>query len=335
MIDPASKFEYPDAWVSLCRDRAELALVQCGLAVLTSDGTVLRRGFTTGTTAAAACKAAVVSAEGGELDSVDVQLACGIVASVNVTARDGIASCFKYSGDYPGDVTAGIELRARFVRFQDEVALDVGTGIGRWDHDTPRYGKGMPAISHTAMDCIVDSIASACAAHGKDGALVRLEAIDGERIALQTLNGRIGVVGGISVLGSTGLVEPWDDHLGQDSVERARRAERAVVTTGRVGLRYGRLRYPDREVVLIGAKIQAALDSRSKGLILFGLPALIIRFIEPTVLDGTGYRTIEELVSSAEGERVVRDSIEKFKLMHPGHGIVIIDRRGKVLGEAA
>jgi cobalt-precorrin-5B (C1)-methyltransferase len=334
MIDPVSKFKYPDAWVSLCRDKADLELVQGGLAVLTSDGTVLRRGFTTGTTAAAACRATIESLDGNELKSVNVRLACGITTPVGVVAGDGVASCFKYSGDYPDDATAGIEFRARFVRFQDGVALDVGNGIGRWDHKTPRYGKGSPAISHTAMYCIASSIASACAAYGEQGALIRLEAVDGERIALRTLNGRIGVVGGISVLGSTGLVEPWDDHLGQDSVERARKAEQAVVTTGRVGLRYARLKYPDREVVLIGAKIQATLDSRSDGLVLFGLPALIIRFIDPTVLDGTGHRTIEELVSSEEGRRVIHTSVERFKLRYPGHSIAIIDRQGQVLGEA-
>ena len=169
MIDPVSNFEYPDAWVSRCKDSEALALVKQGLAVLTSDGAVLRRGFTTGTTAAAACQAAVRTAEGGELDGLNVRLACGIVTHVGVTARDGMASCFKYSGDYPDDVTAGIEFRARFVRFQDDVGLDVGAGIGRWDHDTPRHGKGEPAISRTAMDCIVDSIATACAAFGRKG----------------------------------------------------------------------------------------------------------------------------------------------------------------------
>jgi cobalt-precorrin-5B (C1)-methyltransferase len=301
--------------------------------VLTSDGRVLRRGFTTGTSAAAACAAAVLSL-GGDIRSVQVRLACGLVHPVEVCAREGTASCFKYSGDYPSDATAGIEFRAKFVRFQEDAAVDVGTGIGRWDRDTPRYRKGEPAISRTAMECILRSISAACLARGEEGALVSLEAVDGERIALDTLNGKIGVMGGISVLGSTGMVEPWDDHLGQESVDRARGAERAVVTTGRIGLRYGRLRYPDREVILAGARIGAVLDSRKEGLILFGLPALIIKFIDPTVLEGTGYRTIEELISSPVGKMVVRTSIEKFKLRYQGHGITIIDREGQVLGEA-
>lgn len=164
--------------------------------------------------------------------------------------------------------------------------------------------------------------------------MVHLEAVNGKKIALNTLNSRIGVVGGISVLGSTGLVEPWDDHLGQDSIDRARTAVKAVVTTGRVGLRYARLQYPDREIVLVGANIEAALRSRENGLTLFGLPALIIKFIDPNILRGKRFSTVEELVFSNEGGKVVHSSVVEFKRKFPGHGIVIIDRNGSVL-EAA
>ena len=59
--DPVSGFEYPHGWVTGCRKPELLPLVARGLAILTSDGTVLMRGYTTGTTAAAACKAAVLS----------------------------------------------------------------------------------------------------------------------------------------------------------------------------------------------------------------------------------------------------------------------------------
>ena len=334
MNDPVSGFEYPEAWVSLCHEPGDLSLVRRGLAVLTSDGRVMRRGYTTGTTAAATCKAAIGSLGGSELTSIDVRTVCGVNVTVMVTASHGSASCFKDPGDYPGDATAGVEFRAMFIRFQDEVGLDVGPGIGRWDHDTPRYRKGEPAISTTAMECILSSIATACRNRGERGALIYLEVVDGERIARGTLNSRIGVLGGISVLGSTGLVEPWDDHLGQDSIDRARGAERAVITTGRVGLRHARLQYPDREIVLVGANIRPALESRERGLVLFGLPALILKFIDPLVLDGRGYKTIEELVLSEEGPEVVRSSVMKFKSKYPGHGIVIIDRAGQVM-EAA
>ena len=54
MIDPVSGFLYPEAWVRLCTDDAERELVLSGFGVLTANGSVLHRGFTTGTTAAAA-----------------------------------------------------------------------------------------------------------------------------------------------------------------------------------------------------------------------------------------------------------------------------------------
>lgn len=334
MIDPVSGFAYPEDWVSRCEDPSMLSLAQSGLGVLTSSGKVLRRGFSTGTTAAAACKAAIESLGSPDLRVVEVVTACGIAMDVEVTASHGSSACFKYSGDYPSDATAGLEFRAMFIRFQSKAEVDAGPGIGRWDHDAPRSRRGEPAISRTAMECILSSITAACRAREQEGALVYLEVPEGAKVALGTLNPRVGVVGGVSVLGSTGMVEPWDDHLGQDAVERARRAERAVITTGRVGLRHARLQYPDREVVLVGANIRSALDSRSEGLILFGLPALIIKFIEPSVLNGRGYRTIEELVMSEEGPDVVRASVRKFKSLYPGHGIAIIDRSGRVM-EAA
>ncbi len=335
MIDPVTKFNYPEAWTSLCLNDETKGLIEDGRAVLTSSGRALRRGFTTGTTAAAACMAAIMSLGGKKVRSVDVRLACGLTFPVEVKARDGTASCYKYSGDYPSDATAGIEFRAQFIEFRDDTVLDVGKGIGRWDRDTPRYAKDSPAISGTAMDCILGAISAACLSQGRKGARVHLQAMNGESVARNTLNERIGVLGGISVLGSTGLVEPWDDHLGQDSVDRALRAERAVITTGRIGLRYARLQYPDREVILVGAKMKQVLDSRSEGLTLFGLPALIIKFIEPAVLVGSGYKTVEELVASEEGARVVHSSIEKFKSIYPGHGIALIDRTGKVLEASA
>ncbi len=334
MIDPVTKFEYPDAWAELCHDRDGLELVRRGLAVLTSNGRVLRRGFTTGTTAAAACKAAVGSIDRDRLCKVDITLACGLPCTVEVVAGRGRASCNKFSGDYPDDATAGIEFRAEFVDFQKEVALDVGPGIGRLERDTPLYRKGDPAISRTAMRCIVDSVSEACRARGERGALVRIRAVDGEKVALKTLNQRMGVRNGISVLGSTGLVEPWDDHLGQDAIGRVRAADKAVVTTGRVGLNHARLRFPDREVVLVGARMRAALESREDGLILFGLPALIINFIDQGILERSGYPTVGELIASERGLEALAESVVRFKERFPGHGIVLIDREGRILAEA-
>jgi len=64
LVDPVTGFAYPGSWVAACGDGEQLALATSGLGVLTASGKVLRRGFSTGTTAAAACKAAVLSLQG-------------------------------------------------------------------------------------------------------------------------------------------------------------------------------------------------------------------------------------------------------------------------------
>ena len=121
MKDPVTDFEYPAEWVAACRSPALLPDVRRGLAVLTSSGTVLRRGFTTGTTAAAACKAAVLSlAEDEEVTGVGITLPCGIAVRIPVDAYRGTASCWKDAG-LPSDVTAGLGIVAT-------AALDLGVG---------------------------------------------------------------------------------------------------------------------------------------------------------------------------------------------------------------
>ena len=80
-------------------------------------------------------------------------------------------------------------------------------------------------------------------------------------------------------------------------LERIAAADRPVLTTGRVGLRFSRILFPDREVILIGGKLKDALDAARGDVTLCGLPALILRHINPEILDGTGYPTVEELAS--------------------------------------
>ena len=141
MRDPVTGFLYPAKWVEKASDPAGLALVADGFAVLTASGAILRRGYTTGTTAAAACKAAILSLS-GDIAKVSIKLPCGLVADLPVAARAGRASCRKYAGDYPSDVTAGIEFVAEAVMAQDGLSLVPGPGIGRFFRDTPRYKKG-------------------------------------------------------------------------------------------------------------------------------------------------------------------------------------------------
>ncbi len=333
MNDPVTGFTYPEAWIDNCSSPGKLALVRRGLAVLTATGLVLRRGFTTGTTAAAACKAAILSLNGNPA-SVPVTTPCGIIVDVPVTAAAGRAECRKYAGDYPNDATAGIAILATAV--QQEAGLDLvpGPGIGRYARTTPRFSKGTPAITPAPLSSILRSMEEALEATGLSGARVFLEVPDGGQVAARTLNAKVGIEGGISILGTTGLVEPWDDHLTGSALERIRLAKRVVLTTGRTGLRHARLRYPEHEIVLVGSKIERALSAANGDVILFGLPALILKFINPRILEGTGCATVEELSVQPAFSGILEETLAGFRMDHPGVRVVIISRSGDIVGES-
>jgi cobalt-precorrin-5B (C1)-methyltransferase len=333
MRDPVTGFDYPEAWVKKCSSPDLLILAEEGLAVLTSSGKVIRRGYTTGTTAAAACKAAILSLS-GVVTSVPVHLPCGLVVEVPVSGFSGSASCKKFAGDYPDDATAGCEFIAKASSLPEGIQLVPGAGIGRFSRDTPRFKKGEPAISPAPLECILTSMQEAIDQAGLFGARVNLRIPLGAEIAKKTLNPRVGVKGGISVLGTTGLVEPWDDHLLESMRERVSAACNVVLTTGRTGLRYARLLYPDHEVVLVGGKIKEALDAAKGEVILFGLPALILRYINPHILDGTGYATVEEFAGSPAFHPAMQSNLTVFKKEYPRVRVIMVNRDGAIIGES-
>jgi len=333
MRDPVTGFDYPEAWVKKCSSPNLLRQAEEGLAVLTSSGTVIRRGYTTGTTAAASCKAAILSFS-GVVTAVPVHLPCGIVVTVPVLGLAGKATCKKFAGDYPDDVTAGCEFVAEAMPLPEGIRFVPGEGIGRFSRDTPRFRKGEPAISPAPLECILTSIQEAIDLQGLSGVRVTLRIPLGAEIAKKTLNPKVGVEGGLSVLGTTGFVEPWDDHLEESVRERVATSRNAVLTTGRIGLRYARLLFPDHDIILVGGKIGEALDAVKGKVILFGLPALILRYINPHILDGTGYTTVEEYAASPAFHRSMNLSLRKFKKEYPQVRVVIVNRNGVIIGES-
>jgi cobalt-precorrin-5B (C1)-methyltransferase len=256
------------------------------------------------------------------------------VVSVPVSGSGGTASCKKFAGDYPDDVTAGCEFIAEAVPRKEGIRFLPGVGIGRFSRDTPRFRKGDPAITPAPLACILTSIEEAASFQGLSGVQVRLRIPRGSVIAKKTLNSRVGVAKGISVLGTTGLVEPWDDHLEESLCERLAAAHHAVLTTGRIGLRYARLMYPDHEIILVGSRIREALAAANGEVILFGLPALILRFIDPDLLKGTGYDTIEEFAQTPGFLPVMQSSLAKFKKESPYVTVVLVNRYGMIMGES-
>ena len=331
MKDPVTGFEYPEAWVRACRTPAQLADVERGLALLTADGTVLRRGFTTGTTAAAACKAAILSLS-GKVDVVSLTLPCGIPVEVPARGRGGEGRCVKNAGDHPSDATAGLEFIAGAEAAEGDLAVEFGEGIGRYAENVPGHTLGTPAVSETALSSILGASLEGMEGAGCHGVRIILRVPGGREAAARTLNPRLGIGGGISVLGTTGLVEPWDEHLVTSVLERVRASDCPVLTTGRTGLRYSRLLFPGRDVILVGGRIREALEAAGGEAILCGLPGLILREINPEILEGTGCRTVGELLARDGWREAVEPSLAAFHERMPGVRIVLFDRTGRVLG---
>jgi cobalt-precorrin-5B (C1)-methyltransferase len=265
------------------------------------------------------------------VDRVSVPLPCGITVDLPARGRDGVGECVKDSGDHPSDVTAGLEFLARAEGTPEDLTLHFSEGIGRYARDTPRNTMGSPAVSRPALSSIFEASLEAMEEAGCHGAAVMLQVPRGAEIAIRTLNPRLGIEGGISILGTTGFVEPWDEHLVASVIERVRAAVCPVLTTGRTGLRYSRLLFPDREVILVGGRIREALEAAGGKAILCGLPGLILREINPGILEGTGCATIEEFLTRDGWSVVVETSLAAFHQKMPGVHVVIVDRSGNVL----
>ena len=147
--DPVTGYEYPEAWVGKCDDSEGLRMVADGLAVLTSSGKVLRRGFTTGTTASAACKSAILSLK-HEVRVVEINLSCGLRVDVSSVGVRGVGTCRKFAGDYATDVTAEIEFVCVAAARGSGVNISYGAGVGRLTRPFNDMAEGDPAVSKNA-----------------------------------------------------------------------------------------------------------------------------------------------------------------------------------------
>ena len=211
---------------------------------ITKDGKKLRRGYTTGTCAAAAAKAAAIMLlEERELSSVwlltpgGVELTLEVLDSVRGPAS---VSCgiVKDSGDDP-DVTNGMTVYAKVTKTAERgvISIDGGEGIGRVTKPGLDQSVGNAAINSTPRRMITEALLSVCEDHGYGGGLsVLIYAPEGKEIAKKTFNERLGIVGGISILGTTGIVEPMSDSAVVETIRtelsvRAAAGKKAVLFT--------------------------------------------------------------------------------------------------------
>ena len=215
---------------------------------IVKDGKKLRLGYTTGSCAAAAAKAAAfMLLTGRRKDTIDLLTPKGIrlhltVEEIRITSDEASCAIRKDSGDDP-DATRGTLVFA-CVRKTDApgVLIDGGAGVGRVTKRGLDQPVGAAAINSVPRRMIEENVREVCALCGYDGGIsVVISVPEGEALAKKTFNPRLGIVGGISILGTTGIVEPMSEQALVDTIRvelRQRRelgAEYVLLTPGNYG----------------------------------------------------------------------------------------------------
>lgn len=183
-----------------------------------SQGKNLRCGYTTGSCATAASKAAAEMLLSGErVEAVRIDTPKGIVLNLeplDVARCEDYVTCAirKDSGDDPDD-THGVLVYAKVERKQDAgVDIEGGIGVGRVTKPGLACTVGGPAINPTPRKMITTEVTNVMKKYNYDGGLkVTISIPQGVEIAKKTFNPRLGIVGGLSVLGTSGIVEPMSE----------------------------------------------------------------------------------------------------------------------------
>lgn len=200
-----------------------------------SQGKQLRCGYTTGSCATAASKAAAAMLLTGErIDSVRIDTPKGIVLNLEpleVVLTEEYASCAirKDSGDDPDD-TNGVLVYAKVEKTAEPgIAIDGGIGVGRVTKPGLACAVGGPAINPTPRKMITTEVGKVMAEAGYIGGLkITISIPAGVEIAKKTFNPRLGIIGGLSVLGTSGIVEPMSEKALVETMYVEIRAQKAA-----------------------------------------------------------------------------------------------------------
>ncbi len=252
-------------------------------------GKSLRLGYTTGTCAAAASKAAAIMLLSGvSLENISVTTPKGISLKldlIDVRIGGDRVSCAvrKDSGDDP-DVTDGTLIYSEVSRTEEAgITIEGGKGIGRVTMRGLDQPVGAAAINSGPRRQIEEGLTEVLRLTGSEGGLKALiYAPEGEALAQKTFNPRLGIAGGISILGTTGIVDPMSEDALIETIrislrqKREMGAEYALLTPGNIGAEYiknGLKIAPETAVPVsnyIGESLEICGDLGFKGVLLVG-----------------------------------------------------------------
>ncbi len=223
---------------------------------------------------------------GEKPDCVEIAVPAGKNLAVPLTAVEsfadgGRAIVIKDAGDDP-DITDGVSIvvEVRVREGQPDIVFVAGEGIGRVTLPGLQIPVGEPAINPVPRQMIEAVIRPFLPESA--GAAVTISIPDGERLAKRTLNPTLGIVGGLSVIGTTGIVEPMSEEAfknslkPQISVAKALGFSSIVMVPGKIGQDFAIERYglPAASVLqtsnFIGFMLEAAVEYEIKEVLLFG-----------------------------------------------------------------
>ncbi|MDK2820528.1 MAG: cobalt-precorrin-5B (C1)-methyltransferase [Clostridia bacterium] len=251
----------------------------------------LRRGYTTGTCAAAASKAAAIALwQGKKVENVTLTLPRGervnIPVSVRETSFGTEAKVIKDAGDDP-DITNGVAIYAHARKREQGLVLKGGKGIGVVTCPGLAVPVGEAAINPVPRQMIEEAVAPIIDT-GK-GIELTISIPEGEKLAKKTLNPRLGIEGGLSILGTTGIVEPMSEEafrsslLPQIDVAKAAGWDTLILTPGRMGQRQAEEKYglPSNAIVLtsnfLGFMLEGCVERGIKRVLLWGHAGKLVK----------------------------------------------------------
>lgn len=255
----------------------------------------MRYGFTTGSCAAAASKAAAyMLLSGMQKTEITIETPKGIPYTaqiVEISRSEQSVRCAvqKDGGDDP-DITSGTlifsEVSLKKETQQSDVAhieIEGGIGVGRVTKPGLDQPVGNAAINHVPREMITKEVAEVCALFDYRGDLsVEISVPEGETLAQQTFNPRLGIVGGISILGTSGIVEPMSNQAILDTIKvelnqrKAQGYDYVAVSPGNYGLDFMKKTYGydlDRSIKcsnFIGDTIDMAVELGFQKMLLTG-----------------------------------------------------------------
>lgn len=178
----------------------------------------IRTGVTTGTCAAAAAKAsAIYIASGTTPESVTVRNLEGLEFHLDVSREGDYFCVVKDSGDDKSDVTDGAKILARVevIDGENDIVFMAGKGVGVVTLPGLKIPPGEPAINPVPREMIRRSVREVIP---RKSLRVTISVPNGEELARKTFNPRLGIIGGISILGTTGIVKPMNEQALLDSL---------------------------------------------------------------------------------------------------------------------